>query len=65
MATIERIRRWDLSARVDFAERDDDIGQLGQQFNEMVERLTQNREKIEDLHKREMAPVNIWPLSAN
>jgi len=55
MATIDRIRRGDLSARVDFAKRDDDIGQLGQQFNEMVERLAQNREEIEDLHKREMA----------
>ena len=55
MATIARIRRDDLSARVDFAKRDDDIGQLGQQFNEMVERLAQNREEIEDLHKREMA----------
>jgi len=55
MATIERIRGGDLSARVDFAQRDDDIGRLGQQFNEMVERLAQNREEIEDLHKREMA----------
>jgi len=55
MATIARIRRDDLSARVDFAERDDDIGQLGQQFNEMVVRLAQNREEIAELHKREMA----------
>jgi signal transduction histidine kinase len=55
IATIARIRHGDLSARVDFAKRDDDIGQLGQQFNEMVERLAQNREEIEDLHKREMA----------
>jgi|SRR5271165_3158938 len=55
MATIARIRRGDLSARVDFASRNDDIGQLGQQFNEMVERLAQNREEIADLHKREMA----------
>jgi signal transduction histidine kinase len=55
MSTIARIRRGDLSARVEFARRDDDIGALGQQFNEMVERLEQNREEIEDLHKREMA----------
>lgn len=55
MATIARIRRDDLTARVEFAKRDDDIGQLGQQFNEMVEQLAQNREEIEDLHKREMA----------
>ncbi len=55
MITVGRIRRGDLSARLGFAKRDDDIGQLGQQFNEMVERLAQNREEIEDLHKREMA----------
>ena len=55
MDTIARIRHGDLSARVDFAKRDDDIGQLGRQFNEMVERLAQNRDEIEDLHKREMA----------
>jgi two-component system, NtrC family, sensor kinase len=55
MATIALIRSGDLSARVDFASRNDDIGQLGQQFNEMVERLAQNREEIADLHKREMA----------
>jgi len=55
ISTIARVRRGDLSARVEFAKRDDDIGALGQQFNEMVERLEQNREEIEDLHKREMA----------
>ena len=55
MATIAQIRRDDLTARVDFAQRDDDIGHLGQQFNEMVERLAQNREEIEELHEREMA----------
>jgi len=53
--TISRVRRGDLSARVSFAKRDDDIGQLGRQFNEMVERLDQNREEIADLHQREMA----------
>ena len=33
-----------------FAKREDDIGQLGRQFNEMVERLDQNRQEIEELH---------------
>jgi len=55
MLTIQRVRRGDLKARVEFSKREDDIGQLGRQFNEMVEQLDQNREEIEDLHKREMA----------
>jgi len=55
MRTIERVRRGDLTARVSFAKREDDIGQLGRQFNEMIERLDQNRVEIETLHKREMA----------
>jgi len=55
MRTIKRVRDGDLKARVEFAKRDDDVGQLGRQFNEMVEQLHQNREEIENLHKREMA----------
>jgi signal transduction histidine kinase len=54
MDTIARVRRGDLSARVEFAKRRDDIGQLGRQFNEMVEQLQRNRGEIEELHRREM-----------
>ena len=54
MDTIARVRRGDLSGRVAFATRRDDIGQLGRQFNEMVEQLEHNRGEIEDLHRREM-----------
>ena len=55
MDTIARVRRGDLTARVSFAKREDDIGQLGRQFNEMIERLDQNRQEIDEFHKREMA----------
>jgi signal transduction histidine kinase len=55
MKTIARVRRGDLTARVSFAKRSDDIGQLGRQFNEMVERLEENRAEIEDLHAKEMS----------
>ena len=55
METIGRVRRGDLSARVDFSKREDDIGQLGRQFNEMVQQLDVNRLEIAELHKREMA----------
>jgi len=54
MRTIGRVRRDDLTARVDFAKREDDIGKLGRQFNEMVEQLDRNRYTIEDLHRRDM-----------
>src|SRR6267142_4348266 len=54
MGTIARVRRGDLSARVSFAQRRDDIGQLGRQFNEMVEQLERNRGEIEEFHRREM-----------
>jgi signal transduction histidine kinase len=55
MDTIERVRHGDLSTRVEFAKRDDDIGRLGRQFNEMVEQLNESRRKLEEFHQREMA----------
>jgi two-component system, NtrC family, sensor kinase len=55
LETIGRVRRGDLKARVLFAKREDDIGRLGRQFNEMVEQLDQNSREIQQLHKREMA----------
>lgn len=54
MRTIGRVRRDDLTARVEFAKREDDIGKLGRQFNEMIEQLERNRGVIEELHRREM-----------
>ena len=55
MATIGRVRQGDLSARVAFAKRNDDIGRLGLQFNEMVQQLEQSRAEIQKLHQRDMA----------
>jgi len=55
MQTIAKVRGGDLTARVDFAKRVDDVGRLGQQFNEMIQQLDENRRLIEELHKREMA----------
>src|SRR5215469_11484144 len=54
MRTIARVRRDDLTARVEFAKREDDIGKLGRQFNEMVEQLERNRSLIEELHRKDM-----------
>lgn len=55
MDTISRVRQGDLTARVEFAKRHDDVGKLGLQFNEMIQQLDENRTEIETLHKREMA----------
>src|SRR2546429_8729085 len=52
---IGRVSEGDLAARVDFAKRNDDVGHLGQQFNEMIRQLEENRAEIERLHQREMA----------
>ena len=52
---IGRVSEGDLGARVDFVKRNDDVGQLGQQFNEMIRQLEENRAEIERLHQREMA----------
>jgi signal transduction histidine kinase len=52
---IGRVSEGDLGARVDFAKRNDDVGQLGQQFNEMIQQLEENRTEIERLHQGEMA----------
>jgi two-component system, NtrC family, sensor kinase len=54
MDTISRVRTGDLTARVQFAKREDDIGSLGRQFNEMIETLNRNHVEIEELHRREM-----------
>jgi len=52
--TIRRVRDGDLTAQVQFAKRDDDIGQLGKQFNRMVQQLSENQIEIERLHQSEM-----------
>ena len=52
---IGRVSEGDLSAKVGFAKRNDDVGQLGRQFNEMIRQLAENRAEIERLHQIEMA----------
>jgi two-component system, NtrC family, sensor kinase len=53
--TIARVSKGDLTARVKFFNRKDDVGQLGQQFNDMVSQLEESHALIERLHVREMA----------
>jgi signal transduction histidine kinase len=45
----------DLAASVTFAGRNDEIGDLGHNFNRMVEQLRQSRDEIERLHRTQMS----------
>ncbi len=45
----------DLSVSVSFAHRNDEIGDLGRNFNQMVQQLRESREEIERLHRTQMS----------
>ncbi len=45
----------DLTVSVSFAHRNDEIGDLGRNFNQMVVQLRENREEIERLHHTQMS----------
>jgi signal transduction histidine kinase len=53
MAATQRAYRGDLSVRVSFAARDDAIGQLGEQFNNLLSRLERSEWELEELHRLE------------
>ena len=52
---IAQVGRGDLSASVSFAHRNDEIGDLGRNFNQMVIQLRESREEIERLHRTQMS----------
>ncbi len=52
---IARVRLGDMDAAVSFAERNDEIGDLGRDFNEMVAQLKASREEIQLLHQTQMS----------
>jgi signal transduction histidine kinase len=52
---IARVRLGDMDARVSFADRQDEIGDLGCDFNEMVAQLKASREEIQRLHQTQMS----------
>jgi signal transduction histidine kinase len=52
---IERVGNGDLTASVTFAKRNDEIGDLGRNFNLMVRQLRESREEIELLHRTQMS----------
>lgn len=52
---MERVGDGNLCASVDFAKRNDEIGDLGRNFNLMVQQLRESREEIELLHRTQMS----------
>jgi len=52
---IARVGEGDLNVSVGFSERNDEIGDLGRNFNRMVEQLRESREEIERLHQTQMS----------
>lgn len=52
---IARLGEGDLNVGVGFAKRNDEIGDLGRNFNRMVVQLRESREEIELLHRTQMS----------
>jgi hypothetical protein len=52
---IARVTLGDMEASVSFAERNDEIGDLGRDFNDMVAQLKASREEIQRLHQTQMS----------
>lgn len=52
---VARVRLGDLDVAVSFADRNDEIGDLGRDFNDMVARLKSSREEINRLHQTQMS----------
>jgi signal transduction histidine kinase len=52
---IARVRLGDMDVSVGFAARNDEIGDLGRDFNDMVAQLKASREEIQRLHQTQMS----------
>ena len=52
---IARVQQGDLFVNVSFAHRNDEIGDLGSHFNDMVRQLRESREEIERLHRTQVS----------
>jgi len=54
---IARVQLGDMDVTVSFADRNDEIGDLGRDFNDMVAQLKASREEINRLHQTQMSRV--------
>jgi signal transduction histidine kinase len=54
-AKIALVRAGDLNAELNFANRNDEIGDLGKAFNQMIRELRESREEIQRLHRTQFS----------
>ena len=52
---IEQVSEGNLDVAVSFSRRNDEIGDLGRNFNHMMQQLRESREEIERLHRTQMS----------
>jgi len=52
---IEQVSQGNLDVAVSFSRRNDEIGDLGRNFNHMMQQLRESREEIERLHRTQMS----------
>ncbi len=52
---MERVGEGDLNASVGFARRNDEVGDLGRNFNRMMQQIRESRAEIELLHRTQMS----------
>ncbi len=52
---IAQLSEGNLNVAVSFAQRNDEIGDLGRNFNQMMQQLRESREEIERLHRTQMS----------
>ncbi len=52
---IELVSEGNLDVTVSFSKRNDEIGDLGRNFNHMLQQLRESREEIETLHRTQMS----------
>ena len=52
---IAQVSEGNLDVAVDFARRNDEIGDLGRNFNHMMQQLRESREEIERLHRTQVS----------
>jgi len=52
---VAQVSEGDLDVAVSFSRRNDEIGDLGRNFNHMMQQLRESREEIETLHRTQMS----------
>ncbi|MGA9545243.1 MAG: ATP-binding protein [Candidatus Sulfotelmatobacter sp.] len=52
---MQQVSEGNLDAAVTFSQRNDEIGDLGRNFNHMMEQLRESRDEIERLHRTQMS----------